>query len=553
MKKIYTLVLILSLAASAYAQDFMWAKNAGLWAYDYGYGVGTDAAGNVYVAGKYEENAVFDQNTTVTCAGNHDIYVAKYSSVGALQWVRTGGGPDGDYARAIAVDAAGNVYVTGEIEGTAMFGTTQVNGHPGTNDAFVAKYDTNGNLLWANYYGGYSDDKARSIAIDPTGNIYITGEYMSTATFGSFTLTSNGGSEDIFVAKLDGSGNCLWAKSAGGSDHDGGKGIKADATGAYVAGYFYGAGTFGSTTLNAPNGFADMFVAKYDASNGNVSWVKQAGGNYDDVAWGIAIDNAGNSYLTGEFNADAYFDSQQIITAGNADVFVAKYDNAGALSWVQRFGGNIIDRGRGIATDGVNVVFTGQYSGTVTVGSHTVTAADSSDIFIASFSAATGSGNWVIAPHGDADAYENLGYESGNAIHIDNAGYVYVTGSYLDGDSLNYFYLAPWSRTDMFVAKIDPGLVTNPSGINDLSAAGNVSVMPNPSTGWVNISFSSPKTETYTLQVTNALGQVVYKETVDGLTGNYNKKIDLSAYGKGLYLLNISGAGTTKVQKVMID
>lgn len=552
MRKIYTLVLLVILVASASAQDFTWVRNAGLWAYDYGYGICTDAAGNVYVAGKYEEQAIFDENTQVTCAGNHDIWVGKYNSNGILQWVRTAGGPDGDYARAMVCDAAGNVYVTGEIEGTAMFGSVSVAGHNGTNDIFVAKYDTDGNLLWAKYYGGWSDDKARSIAIDAAGNSYITGEIKGTATFGSTTLNTNGGSEDIFVAKLDQSGNAVWAVRAGGPMDEGGKGIKVDANGnIYVAGFFGGTADFGSNNLTAPNGFFDMFIAKYDNA-GNVLWVNHAGDDWDDVAWAIALDNSGNAYVTGEFNAAPMFGSTQLITQGNADVFIAKYNSAGQVQWAQRFGGNLIDRARGISTDGNNVYVTGQFGGSASVGSHNVSSADSSDIFVASFSAASGSGNWVISNHGTADAYEDLGYESGNAIHVDGNGFVYVTGSHLDADYFNYFLMDGWTRTDIFVGKIDQNLQTGTAGLNDLTAGSELGVHPNPSNGIVTINFNALKEETYTVQVANTLGQTVYNEKLSNFSGQYTRKIDLSAFGSGMYLLNISGAGNAQAQKVVV-
>jgi hypothetical protein len=552
MKRIYTLVIMLIMAASVSAQDFTWAKRAGSWAYDYGEGICSDNAGNVYVSGKYEESAQFD-NVTVTCAGNHDIFVAKYDNAGALVWVRTAGGTGGDYARAAACDGAGNVYIAGEIEGSAMFGTVQVNGNPGTNDVFVAKYDASGTLQWAKSFGGYQDDKARSIAIDPSGNVYLAGVVQGTAMFGSsITLTTNAGSEDIFIAKLDPNGNPLWAHRMGGPMDEDAKGVKADASGnVYAAGYFYGAADFGSTNLTAQGNFADVFVGKWD-TNGTMLWLKQGGGAYDDVAWGIAIDAAGNSYITGEFNAYATFGAQALTTAGQADVFVVKYDPLGTEMWASRLGGNIIDRARGIATNGTAVAITGQYSGQVTIGSHTVTAADSSDVFIASFNAATGAGNWILAGNGAADAYEDLGYEAGNAVDMTAAGMIHATGSYLDTESFAFFQLAPWTRSDIFIAKIDPGVPTGTIGVHEVSAINDVNITPNPSAGSVNISIEVSKEESFTVNVVNALGQVIYTESLKNFSGSYSKKLDLSANGKGVYMINVNGDGINKVQKAVI-
>src|SRR5687767_11807150 len=112
MKKLVLSILIF-LPVVGFSQSFQWAKRAGLWAFDLGYGIASDNMGNVYIAGKYEMNAVFG-SATVSCAGNHDVYVAKYGPDGDFKWVRTAGGTGGDYAWAIASDGSGNVYVTGE-------------------------------------------------------------------------------------------------------------------------------------------------------------------------------------------------------------------------------------------------------------------------------------------------------------------------------------------------------------------------------------------------------------------------------------------------------
>src|SRR5687767_1579741 len=108
-------ILLLTIFFQVNSQSFLWAKRAGLWAYDMAHGISTDNSGNIYVAGKFEMNASFG-SSTVICAGNHDIFLAKYDSTGAFQWVRTAGGIDGDDAHAVASDGDGNVYITGEME-----------------------------------------------------------------------------------------------------------------------------------------------------------------------------------------------------------------------------------------------------------------------------------------------------------------------------------------------------------------------------------------------------------------------------------------------------
>ena len=236
--------------------------------------------------------------------------------------------------------------MTGFFRGSATFGPGEVNEttltSPGSFDIFVAKYDASGDLVWAKRAGGTSNDQGRGIAVDGSGNSFVTGSFQDPATFGpgetnETTLTSAGGS-DIFVAKYDASGDLVWAKRAGGTSFESGRGIAVDGSGtSYVTGFFDVSATFGpgetnETTL-ASAGSVDIYVAKYDAS-GDLVWAKRAGGPdpFGDSGRGIAVDGSGNSYVTGFFYGLATFgpvetNETTLTSAGSADIFVAKYGN----------------------------------------------------------------------------------------------------------------------------------------------------------------------------------------------------------------------------------
>jgi len=158
---------------------------------------------------------------------------------------------------------------------------------------------------WATKAGGIFTDEGRSLAVDDGGNIYVTGTFAGTATFGSYTLYSSG-ENDIFVAKMDATGIWQWAIQAGGGSDDSGYRITIDDAGnSYVTGYFEDTATFGSYTLYS-SGYDDIFVAKID-EDGNWLWATKAGGTYWDKGNGITIDDAGNSYVTG------FFTEQQLL------------------------------------------------------------------------------------------------------------------------------------------------------------------------------------------------------------------------------------------------
>ena len=178
---------------------------------------------------------------------------------------------------------------------------------------------------WATQAGGNSYDQGSGIAIDDNGSSYVTGTFRSTATFGSYSLTSSG-SSDIFVAKMDANGNWLWAKQAGGISCDYGYGITTDDNGnSYVTGCFADTATFGSYSLTS-SGSSDIFVAKMDA-NGNWQWATNAGGINYDTGDGIAIEDNGNSYVTGLFGGTITFGSYSLTGSGSFDIFVAKLGN----------------------------------------------------------------------------------------------------------------------------------------------------------------------------------------------------------------------------------
>jgi hypothetical protein len=547
MKRIYLATVLLStMISNVDAQTFDWAKLEGKYAYDYGYGISTDVSGNVYVAGKYEEDGAFFSGTTVPCAGNHDMFLAKYTSDGSLVWVRTAGGVLGDYAHAMTTDRTNYIYVAGEIEGTnttiTFPGSTQTLTCVADNDIFLAKYDMNGNLIWAKSAGGGGGEKALGVTYDNAGNVYICGNYKDNFTYeGTPMVASFSGERDIFIAKYNSSGVFQWVKTAGSVGRDEALDIECNAAGeVYVCGMHHNNAVFGSTTLptaSTPSGhYMNAYIAKY-ASDGTLLWVKSDGSEYDDVAWDMTIDNSGKVYVAGEFNAYAIFGTQPALTTfGEADAYVACYDASGNVSWVTQAGGTAIDRIRGIGTDGTNLYVTGQF-GTLsggpaaTFGSSSFTAVDSSDVFISGLNN-SGSFLWTKTIGGIADSLELLGYESGNAICTDGTNTVYVTGALLNGGTLGSITLDDYKRTDAFITRL-----TVVVGVEELASENSLKVFPNPGTGNFLIDLKDIKSQTMDLRVYNYLGTLV--EQKNTLRNNNTLNVDISSHNKGIYFIEI--------------
>ncbi|MCD4769657.1 MAG: SBBP repeat-containing protein, partial [Bacteroidales bacterium] len=396
-------------------QNWLWALSGGSpdTGYDYGNSVSVDNNENVYVAGYFAGTATFG-NTTFTSSGGHDIFIAKYDTYGNGIWAKKAGGSYDDEAYGTALDENGNIYVTGCFEGVASFGTfTLVSA--GGSDIFITKYDSNGNEVWAVRAGGYDDLNSRCIEADSNGNILITGFFRGTVSFESTTLYC-AGNRDFFIAKYSSAGNLLWVKQGGGSNYDRGYNLTTDNdNNVYATGYFGGTATFGTTVLTC-TGKRDVFIVKYDET-GNLIWIWQAGGPEYSYGRGITVDINYNSYITGSFEDTAYFGNDTLIADGTYDVFTAKYDINGNYLWVRQAGGNDSDRAYSATVDDENNVYiTGYYRSVAMFDDTTsLTSMGSTDNFVVKYNsegdviwAKSAGGPYVDTPYDIAFKNKNI-------------------------------------------------------------------------------------------------------------------------------------------------
>ena len=266
--------------------NFLWAKSFGGNGYSEGKSIALDISGNVYTTGVFSGTVDFDPGagtTNFTSNGGNDVFVQKIDPQGNLLWVKCIGGSGPDKVESIIIDVFGSVYTTGSFIGTVDFdpnsgiSTLTAQGNL-TSDSYIQKLDSGGNFLWAKSFGGVGNDLGSSITVDLSGNIYTTGVFLGTVDFdpgaGTTNLTSNG-NKDVFIQKMDSSGNFLWAESFGGSNSDDSYSITVNALGdVYATGYFNdtvsfnpGAGTTGITS----NGSDDVFVLKMSQLNTGVN------------------------------------------------------------------------------------------------------------------------------------------------------------------------------------------------------------------------------------------------------------------------------------------
>jgi DNA-binding protein Fis len=358
-------------------------------------------------------------------------------------WTKGIGGNGADYNKEIAVDPKGNVYVTGYFGQAVDFNPGGTGGMltPVGIDAFLAKYDPDGNYLWAKTIGGSGTDQALSLSVDHKGNVHVIGLFNAAINFstesGTTTLTPIAG-YDVFFSKYDPDGNCLWAKSIGNTGSMNGYGIAVDNDGhVLITGFFNQQTDFDPGTgienrtphLNASGAApsVDMFIAKYDSA-GNYTWAKNIGGPGQDEGIAIVTDEQGNLYVAGRFNQAVDFDpgnGTAIRTPAGYDAYVAKYDPNGNYVWVKSIKGTSFESAKDIAIDDNNNVYvTGDFQGTVTCDSGNVMATLVSkglnDGYLAKYDV---NGNYVWAIN-----LGGTGYDYGQGVSVDVSNHVYVLG-----------------------------------------------------------------------------------------------------------------------------
>ena len=345
-------------AANPY--NFISAAKLGSTAHTYGSGIAVDPQRNTYASGWFTGTLALP-GTNLVSRGGEDVFIAKFDPQGNLLWAKQAGGTNDDRALAVAVDSQGNSFLAGTFRSPAQFEDTVASGPYYMTAVFTAKYDPSGHLLWVRHAGSAGYTLLTSLATDTTGQPCIAGSVSVPTTFGTNVLDRG-----LFAAKYTTQGDVLWATRIGADYWDQTAGIAVDTTGQhYVAGSFNGTKTFGTTALTSQGDF-DIFVAKLDSS-GNLVWVSQAGGTNYQAATGIALDTSANFHITGTlYPGTATFGDT---TLTNAGIFIAKGDTAGNFLWARGAGGSTLTTSHGIAVDGNgNCYIAGTYDSHATTG-----------------------------------------------------------------------------------------------------------------------------------------------------------------------------------------
>jgi len=464
------LLCLLAQAATAEAQSLVhsWSDSYGNAPYQWATGIATDGDGNILATGYFEGTVNFG-GSDLTQIWGVDIYVVKFDPTGNHIWSKQFGDDVDQLSYDITTDRSGNVFVSGDFEGTVNFGGIGLTSTGGY-DIFIAKFDAAGNHMWSKSFGDASSQSARGLATDGSGNVIMVGHYSGSMDFGGGVLTSAGG--DIFVAKFDAAGNHVWSKRFGDGNSQTAYGVTVDGWGNVVlTGGNGGTVNFGGGALITA-GSSDIYVAKFDAA-GNHIWSNGYGDASAQYGVSVTADGSGNVSVAGRFQGTVNFGGGVLTGAGDYDIFVAQFDASGNHNWSKSFGDSDTQYASELVADGAgDVKLLGYFVGTVDFGGGPLTAISSWSIYVAQFDAA---GNHIWSDnYGTSFCYPG-------GIAVDGLGNT-VVAAYFGGDvDFGGGTLSSTGSYDIAIAKLWQA-VPRFAGARDV---------PGDQGGWVNLSWEA--------------------------------------------------------------
>jgi hypothetical protein len=561
---IFTIILIIS-SVKANAQFLISAGAAGQ---EYSKDIDIDNQGNIVSAGYFFNTVDFDPSANTnyrTSVGFADNYIAKYSTNGSLIWVTSFGSTGVDIPHSVVTDNNNNIILTGYFSNTCDFdpgASVAVKTSNGGRDAYIAKYDSSGNFQWVITYGSDSLDDAFNLDVDAQGNIYWTGVIEGTVTVGTTTFTTQ--VEDVVFGKISPSGTILWVKQVGGSGIDEGSGIILDNNGDIIhTGYFQTTVDFdpnaGVSNLTSSGGF-DTYFGKYDTS-GNLIWMKKIGGPGVDIGapGGISIDNLNNIYIAGNAGVNCDYDPNAgtvtHIMNGTTDWFVAKYDNNGNHILSFTVGGTGQDQAHRLTTDNQqNIYVTGWFrisanfnpngtaltlTGNCTGGGH--------DGYIAKYNS-SGICQWAKQFGGVVNGNNQL--TLGTSVKLLNEQQVVFSGRFHGNNAFASIPLSPTTNSngasDMFICLLDSAgnyqSVLTAIDFNEQMSA--FKIYPNPTSDFI---FINTQNQIKGVSIYNVVGQKM-ESKLD------NNKINVSNLVNGTYFIKITAqTGSFQTSKFIKD
>jgi hypothetical protein len=498
---------------------------------------------------------ITDGTQIINHGPDYEAYVLKTNSDGTFGWAKSVGGISGENGSSITTDAAGNVYVTGVFQETADFDPGEAEfllTASGMLDIFVLKLDANGNFLWAKAFGGIDYESTTGIGVDTSGNVYLSGYFYFTADFDPTAAEYNmtpAGSGDGFVVKLNPTGDFVWAKQFGGVNFELAMAMKVTGNGKiYVTGNFSGTADFDPDptvvfNLATPNNYDGVYLLQLNSDGLFVTATKIAETDFHMYGLGLDFDNAGAAYITGYFGGTAVFGTGSSATTYTSPLYfngyVAKINIDGEMVWAKFLDADLGGQAYGVAVNSLGQSFVyGFYTGTLTIDSNTLVQPASDNA----------QENYLVKFDADGNTMATFGFGGSNfvdgcAIDIDQSDNIYLSAAFQNAVDINPAAdqaqnVSAVEFRDNYIIKMNNSTLAAP----DHGALGVVSAYPNPTRNWLNFTAMVPLTG-----VEYTVFDMTGKMVLSGLLSE-QQKIDLTSLQPGIYMTKI-GQNAFKIIK----
>jgi len=554
----YTILLILFFAINQHsnAQNWQWADKAGSSGYDTGSSIAEDNSGNIYATYNIGEPTAYFQTDTFTVNGWNDFFLVKYDNNGNELWVKQFGGSynsstiiKSESAGGLKYNLSSNcIYISGSYIGSCNFGSITLTTFGNDRNGFIAKFDLNGNCLWAKNVGSpYSDDGSSPFNLTPNGDIFFAPTFNGVGYVDTLMVLGGG-----YLGKIDNNGTLLWAKNiinAVPSTLSGGLGAGAGSLSlAYFNNDIYILSFKVADTCIIDSTIQFISTANYPlilskfSIQGNVISAIQAGGPFAEGSR-LSIDNSGNCYFASRFSGGiAIFGSDTIHSAGTTDFFFAKYDQNFNKQWVRQSHASDKARAIGCSSDAnANVYISGSFSGNATFGTFNITSNTSEDMFIARYD---NNGNCIGVRHEG----QGVGY----GVQTTQDGSCIVTGTYNGNITFGSIpTLTGYGGNDIFIAKSDA--ITGIGGGEERKANNELKIYANPNQGKCNITIPDDflNEANLVLSIYDNTGKIIQQKTLEMNDGNI--KLNLEQEAKGVYNVVLSNKKKSYNGKIVFE
>ncbi|HNU34567.1 MAG TPA: T9SS type A sorting domain-containing protein, partial [Bacteroidia bacterium] len=534
-KKHITLTIALLISYSSNAQ-WQWAKQIGGINGDGG-GIRVDANDNIYCSGDFGSNCFLD-NDTLWGNGYNDLFLIKYNTSGNELWSKSFGGNNTsnniESGGILAIDNTNNcLYYSGAFYGSITIDAFNITSSGGL-DIFIAKFDLSGNCIWLKKAGSPFDDRPAASTLDANGNIYFTGVLGNNGTFETYSLNKG-----TFLSMLDPSGNILWAQY----QFEGGSPSKLIVVNSAIlmCGFTNNDTLIIDATNFIGNDNIDCFLAKTDL-NGNIITAKRFGGKRSQYASDFEIDSNGDIYLNGFFDDSLSVDATTLSNNGKYDFFLGRFDSNFNSQWIRQSNatGNAGAKSNNIIKDiDGKFYISGQFSGNASFGSFNVSTSNPNDYFIARFD-----------DGGGCIGVRHFGFAVAARSEIDNNGDIIVSGTFSNTINIGSTFLTSHGGGDMFFAKSDAIVGI---GGREINPNNQLIIYANPTQGKCNITVPDDfvNENNLTLSIYDNTGKLIQQKILEMNDGKI--KVSLEQEAKGIYNVTLANKKKSYSGKIIFE